>query len=122
MPFPTLPDPVFKWRTNMPHARHVDPGRGDQNFIPNYLLKRGEFRPMKSPVCVSSFQRVVPLLHDQSSKSTASGTDKLIAVVMTSSMTPAHICSSAEGCFNPYRVVNAGDYPGVQASSADFAR
>jgi len=43
------------------------------------------------------FQLVGALLHDQSSKSTASGTDKLIVVVMTSSMTRRTSSFSAEG-------------------------
>ena len=30
--FLALTDPIFKWRTNMPYVRHVDPRRGGQNW------------------------------------------------------------------------------------------
>lgn len=54
-PFPLRPILIAKWRTNMPHARHVDLGGGGQNLVTYPGPERYEIRIVADTVlCASS--------------------------------------------------------------------
>ena len=59
----TLPfgqETVFKWRTNMPDARHADPVRSDQKPVPVSCPKRQESRGDERARFPSGIHRVLP--------------------------------------------------------------
>ncbi len=55
------PDTVFKWHTNMPHARHVDLEVARRNLVMDLRAEREEFWPHAGQSFAVGISSAIPL-------------------------------------------------------------